>query len=249
MSMTRNDGRGPLDLRPIRIETNVLDHPMGSALIRAGRTHVLCAVSVDERVPPFLEGSGRGWLTAEYAMLPAATHTRFARESGRGGVKGRTHEIQRLIGRSLRSAVDLQAIGPRTLWVDCDVLQADGGTRTAAISGGFVALALALKRLADCASFDRPPLIRTLAALSVGLRHGEVMLDLSYEEDSACDVDMNVVMSGQGELIEIQGTAERAPFSRSQLGALLDAAEGGLQRIGALQRDAIGADTLRLLMG
>ena len=205
-------GRTPRQLRPVRIERNVLKWPEGSALIHMGDTRVLCTVSVEEKVPPFLRGSGSGWITAEYAMLPRSTRERTPRDGSRGRPAGRSMEIQRLIGRSLRAVVDLPALGERTLWVDCDVIQADGGTRTASITGAFVALADALWRLKEQAGMARFPLVDFLAAVSVGIVAGELRLDLEYAEDAVADVDMNVVMTESGRLVEVQGTAERAPF-------------------------------------
>ncbi len=232
----RPDGRRPDEIRPIEIITGFQKHAEGSALIKQGDTWVLCAVSVENNVPPFLVGKGQGWLTAEYAMLPRATHTRSKRDPG-----GRGKEIQRLIGRSLRAAVDLRALGERTLSVDCDVLQADGGTRTASITGAWVALALAVQRLvADgaLASADavlRPP----VAAISVGVIDGEIRVDLPYAEDSRADVDLNVVMTADGKLIEVQGTAEGEPFARSDLDNMLDAAAGGIRQLNAAQLKAV----------
>jgi ribonuclease PH len=232
----RPDGRRPDEIRPIEIITGFQKHAEGSALIKQGDTWVLCAVSVENNVPPFLVGKGQGWLTAEYAMLPRATHTRSKRDPG-----GRGKEIQRLIGRSLRAAVDLRALGERTLSVDCDVLQADGGTRTASITGAWVALALAVQRLvADgaLASADavlRPP----VAAISVGVIDGEIRVDLPYAEDSRADVDLNVVMTADGKLIEVQGTAEGEPFARSDLDNMLDAAAGGIRQLNAAQLRAV----------
>ena len=239
MTPTRTD-RPDDELRPTRFTPHYLEHAEGSVLIEAGRTRVICTASVEERVPPFLRGSGKGWVTAEYGMLPRATSTRMAREASRGKQGGRTQEIQRLIGRSLRAVTRLDALGERTVWIDCDVIQADGGTRTAAISGGFVALAFALQRLKDGGVLPKVPLADHVAATSVGIVGGTPLLDLAYEEDSTAEVDMNVVMTGGGQFIEVQGTAEGAPFSRDQHDALLGLAQAGIERLVAMQRDLVG---------
>lgn len=225
--VSRPDGRAPDELRPVTIETGVQAYAEGSALITAGRTRVLCAASVASDVPPWLRESGQGWVTAEYAMLPRATHDRTPRESARGRVKGRTHEIQRLIGRSLRAAIDLEALGPHAITVDCDVLQADGGTRTAAITGGWVALAGAVDTMVRDGWLSQPPALQAVTAVSVGIVDGQPRLDLDYTEDSAASVDMNVVVAGDGRLIEVQGTAEEAPFTREELDRLVDLAVDG----------------------
>jgi ribonuclease PH len=230
----RPDGRAPDELRPVTIHTGVARHAEGSALIALGDTHVLCAASVEERVPPFLKGSGSGWVTAEYGMLPRATHTRSAREAAQGRQGGRTHEIQRLIGRSLRSVTELRGLGERTITLDCDVLQADGGTRCAAITGACVALAIALARLVREQKIPRWPLRETVAAVSVGICAGQAVLDLGYAEDAEADVDCNVVGTASGAFVEIQGTAERRPFFDAQLAELLALAKSGL----AALRDA-----------
>ena len=235
----RLDGRAPLDTRPIQIQVGYLRHAEGSALISFGATQVICAVSVEERVPEFLRGQGRGWLTAEYAMLPRATHTRSERESSRGKVSGRTHEIQRLIGRSLRAVVDLSALGERTMFVDCDVLQADGGTRTAAITGAYCAVAQALDRLVAGGVLKKSPLREPVAAVSAGIVRGEVLVDLAYAEDSRAEVDANFVMTGSGGLVEVQGTAEGQTFARRDLSRMLDAAWRAIKRIHAVQARAI----------
>jgi len=232
----RPDGRRPDELRPITIETGYLKDPEGSALIKAGQTWVLCTASIEERVPPFLKESGKGWVTAEYAMLPRATTTRSGRTPN-----GRAKEIERLIGRSLRAAVDTSALGQRTITIDCDVLQADGGTRTAAITGGWVALALAIRALQKKKSLTKNPLLAPIAAISVGVIGGEARLDLPYSEDSIADVDMNIVMNGDGSLIEVQGTAEQGVFSRAQMTQMLDLAEKGIGEIVAMQRAAVEA--------
>lgn len=246
----RKDGRKNDELRPLELQLDYTEQPLGSVLCSMGRTRVLCTVSEELSVPKWMRGSGRGWLTAEYSMLPAATDRRTDRESTRGKVSGRTMEIQRLIGRSLRAVVSLENLGERTLWVDCDVLQADGGTRTTSISGAFVAVALALARLQRAGSLQKPVLRDQVAAISVGVVGGEVMLDLPYEEDSRADVDMNVVATASGRFVEVQGTGEDATFERSELDALLDLAQGGISRIAAAQRDAIegaGHSMARLL--
>lgn len=237
----RADGRGADEPRRLEIVGGYLDHAEGSALVTAGGTRVLCAVSVEERVPEFLRGSGRGWLTAEYSMLPRATHTRSERESSKGRIGGRTHEIQRLIGRSLRAVVDLGSIGERTLYVDCDVLQADGGTRTAAINGAWVAVAIALDRLVRDGLIERNPLREPVAAISVGLVDGRLLVDLAYGEDSRAEVDANFVMTGTGGLVEVQGTAEGRTFGRRDLDRMLDAAWRAIERIQRLQQSAVAA--------
>jgi len=237
----RHDGRAPDQLRPVEILPNYLNHPTGSCLIRWGGTHVLCAASVEERVPRWMRGKGRGWITAEYALLPSSTHTRTQREVSRGKVGGRTAEIQRLIGRSLRAAVDMEQLGERTIFIDCDVINADGGTRTASITGSFVALRLALDRLVAEGALQRAPLHGALAAVSVGIVDGEPVLDLDYPEDFAAEVDMCVVMTDRQELVEVQGTAEEAPFSRAQLDRLVDLAQIGIDELLAAQTTALGA--------
>jgi ribonuclease PH len=235
----RADGRSPIELRPARITTGYTKYAEGSVLIEMGATRVICTASIEERVPPFLKGRGAGWVTAEYAMLPRATETRTPREIGRGGPSGRTHEIQRLIGRSLRSVVDLTALGERSVMIDCDVTQADGGTRTAAITGGFVALALALNRHLEAGKLTRSPLRDYVAAVSAGVIEGRVLLDLNYGEDSGAEVDMNIVRTGDGRFVEVQGTAETQPFARAQLDEMIAAAELGVEQLIALQRTAI----------
>lgn len=226
-------------MRPITIETSVARYAEGSALVSLGNTRVLCAASVEDRVPPFLKGTGSGWVTAEYGMLPRATHTRSAREAALGRQGGRTQEIQRLIGRSLRSVTELRGLGERTITVDCDVLQADGGTRCAGITGACVALAMALARLTREHSIPRWPLRETVAAISVGICAGQAVLDLAYEEDSEADVDFNVVGTAGGAFVELQGTAERRPFSEEQLTELLALARRGLTRLHDLQAQAL----------
>jgi len=238
---SRYDGRLPDELREVQITPNYLKYPAGSALIECGDTRVICAASVEEKVPPFLYGKGQGWLTAEYALLPSSTSSRTTREASRGKQSGRTLEIQRLIGRSLRAAIDLERIGERTIWIDCDVIQADGGTRTASITGGYVALALALEQL------KRKELVRDnlnltpIAAVSLGLVHNTILLDLNYAEDSTAEVDMNYVMAPGGKLIEIQGTAEGAPFNAENLLQMTELATKAINRLFEIQQDAIAA--------
>ena len=236
----RTDNRKAADMRPVEIVTGTLMTAEGSALIKIGNTHVLCAASVEDTVPPFLRNTGRGWVTAEYAMLPRATAKRTPREVNKGRQSGRTHEIQRLIGRSLRAVVDMSALGERTIVLDCDVIQADGGTRTASITGAYVALAQALRQLVKWGSLRSMPLRDSVAATSVGLVGGVAMLDLCYEEDSQADVDMNVVMTGSGRFIEVQGTAEHTPFDDAQMAELIALARGGIARLTEVQRQAAG---------
>ncbi len=238
MSVSRTD-RATDALRAIRIETDVAAFAEGSALIAFGKTEVRCTASIENRVPPFLIGKGQGWVTAEYAMLPRATFTRSPRESVTGKIGGRTHEIQRLIGRSLRAVVDLSALGERTVTVDCDVLQADGGTRTAAITGGYVALVLALRTLVDGRTLLRPPVRTPVAAVSVGVIGGEPRLDLDYREDSKADVDANVVMTGAGAFVEIQMTAEHDTFDTAALNQMLALAQKGIAELFAVQQQAL----------
>ena len=236
--MTRPDGRANDELRPTKITCGVQAFPEGSVLIETGMTRVLCAVSVEDNVPRFLRGSGQGWVTAEYAMLPRSTLTRTPRERT---PRGRTQEIQRLIGRSLRAAVDLEQLGERTFTVDCDVLQADAGTRTAAITGGYVALHLAIAALVEEHQLPKIPILSAVAATSVGVVDGEARLDLCYEEDSAAGVDFNIVMTSEGDFVEVQGTAEGMPFSRHALEEILSVAQQGIEELSAIQRDAITA--------
>jgi len=236
----RPGGRRPDELRPVRIQRGFTRHAEGSVLVEFGDTRVLCTASVEERVPPFLKESGRGWVTAEYGMLPRSTNTRTDREAARGKQSGRTQEIQRLIGRSLRAVVDLASLGQRTIQIDCDVLQADGGTRTAAITGGFVALHDALSWLKAKSLLPQWPLRDFVAAVSVGVFRGVPVLDLDYAEDSACDTDMNVVMTGASGFVELQGTAEGAPFSREQADAMLALAGRGIADLIGHQRRALG---------
>jgi ribonuclease PH len=238
MSFERTDGRAANELRPVKITPNFVPYAEGSVLIEMGQTRVICSASVDERVPPFLRNKNQGWITAEYAMLPRATQQRTPRETGRGGPSGRTHEIQRLIGRSLRAVADMTVLGERTITLDCDVLQADGGTRTAAVTGAFVALALANKRLLNSKRILRSVVLNEVAAISVGIVGGVPLLDLKYDEDSRAEVDMNIVCTGDGRFIEVQGTAEREPFSQKQLDELLALAATGIQRLIEIQRQA-----------
>lgn len=236
----RTDERNVNSLRPITLTTNFIKHPEGSVLIQVGETKVICNATIEDRVPPFMRGQGKGWITAEYAMLPRATQDRNIRESSKGKVTGRTMEIQRLIGRALRSVVDLEKIGERTVWIDCDVIQADGGTRTASITGAFVAMVLAFGKLLDSNTLKKMPVTDFLAATSVGiLPDGTEILDLNYEEDSMANVDMNVVMTGSGEFVEIQGTGEEATFSMNQLHKLLELANDGLIEIFEKQKEAL----------
>ncbi len=231
----RAGGRKAGDLRPIRVTEGVQKHAEGSVLFEMGETKVVCAASLEERVPPFLRGTGRGWVTAEYSMLPRSTNTRVAREGRTGKVQGRTYEIQRLIGRALRAAVDFELLGERTITIDCDVLQADGGTRTASINGAWIALRQACARLVSDGAISGNPVREPVAAVSVGVVGGRVLVDLDYAEDSSAEVDMNVVMTGAGALIEVQGTAEGAPFTRSQLDTMLLAAMGAGRKIVRIQ--------------
>lgn len=237
--MTRSDGRRWDELRPVAITTGYQKHAEGSALIEAGLTRVLCAASLEERVPPFLRGKGQGWVTAEYSMLPRATNTRTARERDTGRINGRSQEIQRLIGRALRAVTDLEALGERTVQLDCDVIQADGGTRTAAITGAYVALYQAMKVLVDNRVLRALPLRGAVAAVSVGLAGDEVLLDLCYQEDFDAQVDFNVVMTDRGELIELQGATEAAPFPRQRVEEILGVAASGMETLFAAQRRAL----------
>ncbi len=236
---TRPSGRQPDELREVRITRQFTRHAEGSVLVEFGDTRVLCTASVEENVPPFLRGKGQGWVTAEYGMLPRSTHTRMAREAAKGKQSGRTQEIQRLIGRSLRAITDLAALGERQITLDCDVLQADGGTRTAAITGACIALHDAIDHLLAAGKLAQNPLRDFVAAISVGIVAGVPVLDLDYPEDSSCDTDMNVVMTGSGGIVEVQGTAEGPPFSRAELDALLALAEDGIARLIAAQKTAM----------
>src|SRR5688572_11347541 len=238
--MIRLDGRTADAPRPAQLTPDYIVHAEGSVLIEVGRTKVICTASVEERVPPFLRGTGKGWVTAEYGMLPRATSTRTQREASAGKVGGRTQEIQRLIGRSLRSVTSLTDFGERSIYVDCDVIQADGGTRTASITGGFVALVLAFEKLRQQAAISRVPITDYVAATSVGVISGTPMLDLAYEEDSRAEVDMNVVKTSDGRYIELQGTAETKPFDRTGLDALLALADSGIRQLIEKQREVVG---------
>jgi len=238
--MNRTDGRSPAELRPTTITPGFLSHAEGSVLIEVGRTRVICTASIEDRVPPFLRNTGKGWVTAEYGMLPRATNTRTQRESSAGKVGGRTQEIQRLIGRSLRSVTKLNDLGERTIWIDCDVIQADGGTRTASITGGFVALVLALQRMRELALLKDIPILDYVAATSVGIVDGTALLDLAYGEDSRAEVDMNFVKTGDGRFIELQGTAEGLPFDRRALDALMGLADEGIRSLIDKQKSIVG---------
>jgi ribonuclease PH len=239
--MTRQFDRGPGDLRPVTLTPHYLAHAEGSVLIEVGRTRVICTASIEDRVPPFRRGTGKGWVTAEYGMLPRATNTRTAREASQGKVGGRTMEIQRLIGRSMRSVVRLDRLGERTLWLDCDVIEADGGTRTASITGAFVAMVLALGKLKQTDQITAIPVNDYVAATSVGIVAGMPLLDLAYEEDSKADVDMNVVKTGDGRFVEVQGTAESEPFDQPALDGLLALAGQGIERLVTHQREIVGS--------
>lgn len=243
----RHDKREANELRPISIIPHFVKHPEGSVLIEVGETKVICNASIEDRVPPFMRGQGKGWITAEYAMLPRATEKRNIRESSKGKVSGRTMEIQRLIGRALRSIVDLNKIGERTVWIDCDVIQADGGTRTASITGAFVSMVLAFGKLLENKTIDKMPVTDFLGAISVGvLPEGEAVLDLNYDEDSSAEVDMNLVMTGSNEFVEIQGSGEEATFSINQLHQLLELGSAGISEIFDIQKDVLGGLSNRI---
>jgi ribonuclease PH len=235
----RTDLRKKDQLRPITITPGFIKHAEGSALVECGGTKIICTASVEDRVPFFLRGAGQGWITAEYGMIPRSTGTRMTRESSKGKPSGRTQEIQRLIGRTLRAVVDLKKLGERTIWIDCDVIQADGGTRTASITGAFVSLVAAMENLVAAGKLDNAVLLDYVAAVSVGIVEGKPLLDLCYEEDSSADVDMNVIMTGSGKLVEVQGTAERSPFSRDELNTLLDLADKGITEIIGIQKEMV----------
>ena len=235
----RKDGRKSKDLRKIKVKRGFLEHPEGSALIEAGGTRIICTASVENRVPPFLMGTGRGWVTAEYSMLPRATHTRMVRDRVRGKINGRSQEIQRLIGRSLRAVMDLKRMPDKTVLIDCDVIQADGGTRTLSITGAYIALHLALKGLVKSGDIEEIPAVDTVAATSVGMVDGELLLDLCYEEDSAAQVDFNVVMTGTGRLVEVQGTAEGMTFTKRQMDSMLALAKKGIVELTTIQKKAL----------
>lgn len=239
--MKRTDNRKPNQLRPIKITKNYVEYAAGSVLIETGQTRVICAACVEESVPKWLHGKGQGWITAEYSMLPYATLERKQREVSIGKIGGRTQEIQRLIGRSLRGVADLKALGERTIWVDCDVIQADGGTRTAAINGGFIALILALQQLKREGKIEKIPIQEYVGAISVGIFNGVPILDLCYEEDSKAEVDMNLVMTDQGRFIEIQGTAEHNPFTQDQLNQLMKLARSGFKKIFQIQKQILNS--------
>jgi ribonuclease PH len=240
----RPDGRNENEVRSVKIQRSFIENAEGSVLISIGNTRVICTASIEDRVPPFLKDQKKGWVTAEYSMLPRATHTRTLRESTTGRISGRTHEIQRLIGRALRSVVDLSGLGERTIWIDCDVLQADGGTRTASITGAFICLSDALKYALRNGLIEKSPLKDYLAAISVGVVHGKPMVDLCYAEDSIAEVDMNVVMTGNGRFVEIQGTAEGVPFSRDSLDMLIKLAEKGINYLIAIQKKYIEEEVI-----
>ena len=237
--MKRADGRDPQTLRPIKITRNYLKHAEGSVLIEMGDTKVICTASVEEKVPPFLRNTGKGWITAEYSMLPRSTHTRTVRDSLTGRGSGRSFEIQRLIGRSLRSVTDLSGFGERTIWIDCDVIQADGGTRAASITGAYVALVDAFRRIVDNGIIKKVPIKDSVAAISVGKVEGKILLDLNYNEDSSAEVDMNVVMTGQGRFVEIQGTAEEAAFTKRELDELTQIAHKGIRELTKIQNKSL----------
>jgi ribonuclease PH len=241
----RSDNRAPDQMRPLNIVPDFISTAEGSVLIELGNTRVICTASVEESVPTFLRNSGKGWITAEYGMLPRSTLTRTARESSRGRIGGRTHEIQRLIGRSLRAVTDLSRLGERTIWIDCDVIQADGGTRTASITGAFVALGLALQKLVEAGTLTSAPLRDFVAATSVGIVDGEIMLDLTYEEDSRAQVDMNLVLTGAKKIVEIQGTAEQQPFDDGQLRRMMELARRGIESLIAKQQAVLSNLLLR----
>jgi ribonuclease PH len=235
----RSDGRGPNALRPVKITRNYLKHAEGSTLIEMGDTKVICSASVEERVPQFLRNTGRGWITAEYSMLPRSTHTRTSRDSLKGRGNGRSFEIQRLIGRSLRSVTDLSGFGERTIWIDCDVIQADGGTRAASITGAYVALIDAFRKMVRNGMIEKVPVKDSVAAVSVGKVEGKALLDLNYEEDSGAEVDMNVVMTGSGEFVEIQGTAEEAVFTKKEMDELTSTAQKGIKELTRIQKKSL----------
>ena len=239
--MIRSHQRTPAQVRPVRIIRQYIKHAAGSALIECGDTKVICTASVVEQVPPFLKGQGQGWLTAEYGMLPGSTHTRMQREASKGKQSGRTMEIQRLIGRALRAVTDLKALGERQITLDCDVLQADGGTRCASITGAWIALYEACEKLVQAGKLPANPVRDHVAAISVGIFEGSPVLDLDYPEDSNCDTDMNVIMTGKGGIVEVQGTAEGEPFSREQMNVLMDLAEMGIRQLVAAQESALAS--------
>jgi len=236
----RTDGRTPADLRPVKVTRGYLKFAEGSVLIEMGDTKVICAATVEERVPPFLTGKGKGWMTAEYAMLPRSSQRRIQRESSAGKVGGRTHEIQRLIGRSLRAVTDLSALGERTIYIDCDVIQADGGTRTASITGAYIAVYETLEALVKKGVISSMPVLDSVAAVSVGIVGGRALLDLNYDEDSTAEVDMNIIMTGSGKFVEVQGTAETEPFSKESLAELISLASKGISELASIQKNSLG---------
>jgi ribonuclease PH len=240
--MKRSDGRGPKAMRPVKITRNYMKHAEGSVLIEMGDTKVICSASIEERVPPFLRNTGKGWITAEYSMLPRSTHTRTSRDSLTGRGSGRAFEIQRLIGRSLRSVTDLGGFGERTIWIDCDVIQADGGTRTASITGAYVALVDAFRKMVKDGRIEKIPNNGSVAAISVGRVNGKALLDLNYEEDSGADVDMNVVMTGDGKFVEIQGTAEEIVFTKREMDELISIAQKGIKALTRIQKKVLGVN-------
>jgi ribonuclease PH len=242
----RSDNRRPDEMRPVKITPEFIRTAEGSCLIEIGNTRVICTASIEEGVPGWMRNQGKGWITSEYGMLPRATLTRSQREAAKGKQGGRTHEIQRLIGRSMRAVIDLKALGERTLWVDCDVIQADGGTRTASITGGYVALALALQKLVACGTLKSLPLLDSVSAISAGIVDGAALLDLPYEEDSRAEVDMNFVITGSGKFVELQGTAEHNPFDDAQLAALIALARKGTAELAAAQKTILGAAGVKL---
>jgi len=240
----RKSGRKPEDMRPIKITNHYLKKAAGSVLVEFGNTRVICAASLDERPAPFLKNTGKGWLTAEYSMLPMSTETRSVRESARGKLSGRTHEIQRMIGRSLRAVTDLTSFGEKTIYLDCDVIEADGGTRTASVTGAFIALVDLFKKMRDDNLIEKIPVNDYLSAVSVGIIDNQILLDLEYEEDSRAEVDMNFVMTGEGHFIEVQGTAERKPFSKQQFNKMTEMAEQGIRQIIEKQKEVVGELTI-----
>ncbi len=246
MSYHRSDNRKPDEMRPVKITTEFIRTAEGSCLIEVGNTRVICTATVEESVPNWMRNSGKGWVTSEYGMLPRSTLTRTARESAKGRIGGRTHEIQRLIGRSMRAVIDLQKLGERTVWIDCDVIQADGGTRTASITGGFIALALALHKLVAAGTLKALPLRDLVGAISVGIVEKEVLLDLAYEEDSRAEVDMNFVLTGSDKFIEIQATAEQIPFTDDQLAQMTRLARKGIHELAAKQREALATAGIKI---
>ncbi|QCX33084.1 ribonuclease PH [Caloramator sp. E03] len=247
--MARIDGRQNDELRTYKITRNYIMHAEGSVLVESGNTKVICTASIEDKVPPFLKGTGEGWITCEYGMLPRSTHVRKQREVTKGRIDGRTAEIQRIIGRALRSVVNLKVLGEKTIWIDCDVIQADGGTRTAAITGAFIALVDAINKLNETSNFPIYPINSYIAAVSVGIVENEVMIDLCFEEDSKAIVDMNVVMTDKGEFVEIQGTGENNPFSLQELNKLIEYAHKGIEKIISIQKDCLGDDGKRIGTG